>query len=303
MFNSGLEAMERRIDSAKQRSGGGQGQAGAGLSYFSWKPGDKKVLRFLADDVITEEMYDFIVDRTGSTKNFLIDPSDPGRLDRYRSPSPGIGWRNLPKSSKFEPPKAKTIGAAVAVLRHEVPGPEGRMVVEDVILDKTINEQTFPARHFGVVQQGMPNFWRQLIKGYFKRYGTLTDRDYEITREGASLDTTYNIVPLDVDPDLDSPDKVRAFYFYGEPWDEEDPQRFLKCPMTTLEWAKYYSGEERHKHWLTPQDGQESNGLGEFHKDTTHNPADEAQAAAPSNTQFSSLKETLLAKARPQQGS
>lgn len=302
MFNSGLEAMERRIDSAKQRSSGGQ-QAGAGLSYFSWKPGDKKVLRFLADDVITEEMYDFIVDRTGSTKNFLIDPSDPGRLDRFRSPSPGIGWRNLPKSSKFEPPKAKVIGAAVAVLREEVPGPEGRMVVQDVILDKLVNEQNLQARHFGVVTQGIPNFWRQLIKGYFKRYGTLTDRDYEITREGASLDTTYNIVPLDVDPDLDSPEKVKAFYFYGQPWDENDGHRLLKCPMTTLEWAKYYSGEERHKHWLEPQDGENKaapNGIAEFARETTSNPADEAQASTP-NTQFSSLKETLMAKAKTQQ--
>src|ERR1700744_5013673 len=116
-FNTGLEAMEKRIDSAKKQAGGGQ--AGAGLNYFSWKAGDKKILRFLADDVVTEEMYDFIVDRTGSTKNFLIDPSDPGRLERFRSPSPGIGWRSLPKSSKFEPPKSRTIGAAVAVLRHE----------------------------------------------------------------------------------------------------------------------------------------------------------------------------------------
>jgi hypothetical protein len=302
MFNSGLEAMERRIDSAKQRAGGGGGQAGAGLSYFSWKPGDKKVLRFLADDVITEEMYDFIVDRTGSTKNFLIDPSDPHRLDRYRSPNPGIGWRSLPKSSKFEIPKAKTVGCAVAVLRQEVPGPDGRMVVEDVILDKTVDDQNLQARFFGVVQQGIPNFWRQLIKGYFKRYGTLTDRDYEITREGASLDTTYNIVPLDVDPDLDSPEKVKAFYFYGQPVEDDDPHRLLKCPMTTLEWAKYYSGEERHKHWLTPQDGDASsnNGMGEFHRDTTSNPADEAQAAPP-NAEFSSLKETLMAKAKNQQ--
>ena len=292
--------MERHLDSAKKRSvGSGGGFPGAGLGYYNWKPGDKKVLRFLADDVITEEMYDFIVDKTGSTKHFLVDPSDPGRLDRYRAPSPGIGWRNLPRSSKFEPPKARMIGAAVAVLRQEVPGPDGRMVVEDVIFDKEVNEQNLQARHFGIVTQGMPNFWRQLIKGYFKRYGTLTDRDYEITREGASLDTTYNIVPLDVDPDLDSPDKVRAFYFYGQPWDENDPQRFLKCPMTTVEWAKYYSSEDRHRHWLEPDESTPAggNGIGEFHPATTSNP-DEAQAAP--NTQFSSLKETLLSKARTQ---
>ena len=35
------------------------------LNYFGWKDGDKKVIRFITDEVITANWYDFVVTRDG----------------------------------------------------------------------------------------------------------------------------------------------------------------------------------------------------------------------------------------------
>lgn len=300
-FRTGLSAMQTALDDAEAKAEAARsgGSFGPSLNYFSWKDGDKKILRFLADDMLIEDVYDFIMDNQGKMKTFMVDPDDPHRLQRYMSPSPGIGWKQDFKTRQLVEPKTRKIGACVAVLRTEVVR-DGKTVIEDEVYDKTIDDVTYQMRTFGVVNQSLPNFWHPMAKGFARRYGTICDRDYEITRDGNGIDTKYSIIPLDPDPDLDTPEKVAAFYFYGQPWDKEDPLRFLKCPMTTVEWAQYYSSEERHKHWLTPtggslaQQASGNEGINEFHKDTTHN--DEAQASVrpPSSTSFSSLKDTLL---------
>jgi hypothetical protein len=311
-FSSGMEELQKAIDEGKRKaaaanSGGGTGSS---LQYFRWDDGEKKILRFLADDMVTADFYDFIINKSGQTTNFMVNPGDPDRLKRYMSPTPGIGWRKPFKSDKIEEPKAAKKTVAVAVLREEKRNSEGKLVVEDYIYDREVNGVKLPSRFFGIVQQGHKNFWGTILT-YGHRFGGLSGIDLEITRSGASLDTAYNIIPiLPADPALESAEAVKNFYFYGQKWDKEDPQRFLKCPMTTVEWAEYFSSEERHQHWLTPDGGSgpsgeasrpawvppASSGLGEFAAGTTHNPApDEAQAGPPpSATTFESLQDTLL---------
>ena len=311
-FTTGFAAVNQALEESKRRSeAASSGGSFQKFTYISWKPGDKKILRFLTDDIITEDFAEFILTNTGQTMNFLVDPSDPGRLDRYRSPSPGIGWKRDFKSGQLEEPVLRKLSVGIAVLREEVPGPDGKLVLQDVIVDREIKDKdgnvigTYPSRVFGIVQQSVKNFWHTLAVSCFKRYGTICDRDYEITREGTGFDTAYSIIPLPEDPDLTDPKVVHQFYGYNAPYSPDDPDRFLKCTQgqTLEDWAEYFSGEDRYKFWLTPKDGQPAHtpsGRDEFVAATTHNP-DEAQAQQATGTSFSSLKDTLLKNAKPAQ--
>lgn len=298
-FNSGMQALQNAIKDSEKRAEAAQSGVGRSLGYINWKPGEKKILRFLTDDIITEPIYDFIVDNTGQTKNFLVDPADPDRLKRYMSPTPGIGWRKEFQTGRLVEPKPTKKGIGLAVLRKEVPG-GGRTQIEDLLYDKEIDGKTYPSRTFGIVMQSITNFWHTLATSCFSRYGTITNLDYEITRTGEGKNTQYSILPYPEVPELNTVEAVQQFYFYGQEWDEKDELRFLKCPMTLDDWGKYFSGEERYKHWLAPKDGSvqatvqttSNSGLGEFHSSTTHN--DEAQAEQTSGTSFASLQETLL---------
>lgn len=298
-FTTGMQALQDAIAQAEQKAEAAKsGGSGKALTYINWKPGEKKILRFLTDDTITEDFYSFIIDKGGQTKNFMVDPSDPHRLQRYMSPVPGVGWRKRP-NAPIEEPVTQKMSVCVAVLREEKPGEDGKLVIEDYLYDRVVNGITYPSRTFGIVQQSINNFWHTLGVSCFKRFGTICDRDYEITREGEGFATKYSIIPLPEVPELNSVEAVKQFYFYGWDWDDNDADRFLKCPQTVLEWANYFSSEDRYKHWLTadgatPTPAPTPSGLDEFAKDTTRN--DEAQAAVmpPSGTKFSTLRETLL---------
>lgn len=300
---TGMDAMLSAIEEGKRRAEGPKFAPGSALNYFKWEPGEKKIIRFLADDMITADFYDFILTKDlQKTQNFMVDPADPERLSRYMSATPGVGWKRPYKSTTLEEPKAAKRGVCVAVLRHEVRDPAtGKLKVEDFLYDREVEGgKTLPSRYFGIVQQSISNFWRP-IAAIHKRYGSIAVVDLEITREGNDRrDTTYPAIPIET-PDLTDTQTVKDFYFYGQPWDENDPQRFLKCPQTTAQWAAYFSGEARHKRYLaadgtSPAGGAANGGLGEFAAATTHN--DEAQAMRTSGTEFSSLADTLLKKAK-----
>lgn len=309
-FTSGMQALQDAIAESEARAAAAK-SAGSGkaLTYISWKPGDRKIVRFLTDDLITADFYSFIIDRTGATKNFMVDPADPHRLERYRSTSPGIGWRKNPQTQVIEEPTLQKMSVNVAVLRKEEQDPATKkLVVEDDLYDREVNGAHLTSRTFGIIQQNPNNFWHTLANSCFARYGTICDRDYEITRTGSGFATKYDIIPLPPVPEIDTVEKVQAFYFYGYEWDENDPQRFLKCPQTVRQWAEYFASEDRYKWWLDPASGGDSgsqqarpaavqgaSGLGEFSAVTTSNPAtDEAQAMPASGTKFASLRDTLL---------
>lgn len=93
-------------------------------------------------------------------------------------------------------------GWALACLREEVV--EGGKVVgiQDVKREVKIPakdgqpERTIWEQAIVVVNMGYKNFFGAL-KGFGSHYGTVLDRDYAISREGASTDTDYNIIPMD----------------------------------------------------------------------------------------------------------
>ncbi|QDH91793.1 hypothetical protein SEA_PHRAPPUCCINO_118 [Mycobacterium phage Phrappuccino] len=249
-MQSGFASLQKAIEESKNNGD----FSGGSLSYFSWKDKDRKFVRFLTDAVITADFHEFIITNDGKTKSFLIDPDKGDFVAKYASPVPGLGWRQdfKTKQAAERKPSKKTVG--VAVLRDRVPVEGGGFEMVDVLIDADDNGTAVRGRSFGLITQSHGNFWKSLI-GYFELYGTICDRDYMIVREGSGTDTSYTITPVDPIPELKDIAVVQEFYGYGRPWNKDDPERFLFCPQTLEEWADYYSGEERAKHWLEPKDG------------------------------------------------
>ena len=208
-YRTGLKALQDSIKAADERAKAAQAGFGSALGYFTWQPGDRKILRFLDDEVIIDKFWSFVISNTGSPITFLVDPEDPDRLKRYMSPTPGIGWKKEFKSGALVEPTPAELGVGIAVLRDEVRGADGKLHLQDVLTDKTIDGVTFPCRQFGVVQQNPKTFWNTLATSCLSRYGTICDRDYEITREGEGFQTKYSVIPLEQDPDLTTIEAVQ----------------------------------------------------------------------------------------------
>lgn len=91
---------------------------------------------------------------------------------------------------------------ALAVLREAVKE-DGRIVgYKDKTVEVTIKgkdgeeDRVEKVKAIVVVNMAWKNFF-SILNGYASAYGTVLDRDYQITRHGEKLDTTYTVIPLD----------------------------------------------------------------------------------------------------------
>ena len=297
-YQTGLDALKNAITEGKARSSGGPSQFSNRLEYFAWKAGDTKIIRFLTDDLVVGDFADRVLTNTGKAMDFFVPDADNNILTEYGAQSQEWGGNLIPL-------KLVRRGVGVAVLRDEkplagqtYPGGGQKTELVDYTYQKDVGGTPHQARWFGVIKQSPSNFWDTLIMGSASRFGTLCDRDYSVTRIGGDKDTKYSFVPLDPVEELRDPEAVRAFYGYGKPWDQNDPNRFLYCPQTLPEWVDYYGGRERVEHWLAPKNGQAPA--------QTYTPvvtqqgwaspeADEPQAAQPATgTSFDDLRSKLL---------
>lgn len=280
-MKTGLEAVKESVAKAKAQAE----QSSAGwLNYFGWKDGDRKIIRFLTDEVITTEFYEYIMLNDGKGKSDFpyapaIDPSFEDWVVKY-------GGQSIINNQLTDPQKRElTVG--LAVLRgEEAVALDGRTVQRpcDTSEEIEIQDKKYQSRFYGIVKQSYRNFWGPIV-GYYGRYGTICDRDYEITRSGSSTDTTYTIIPCDPVDDLRDAEAVQARYGYGKKQNADDPNRFLYCPMTLNEWIKDQASQSRAERLLvkkteggqsqqTPasQQPSETSGLSEFKQETTSNP-------------------------------
>jgi hypothetical protein len=316
----GFAAAEKALNEAKSS---GQGYAGK-LFYATWKDGETKILRFLTDDVITCDFYEYVVDNQGKTQNFIVAPSLHSDEDGNVDPNwHGQDWvlkyggkmREKGLSGDLIDPVPRKRTVALAVLQEEAPreNASGRMAMsyQDVLSEITVKDKPYAAREFVIVKQAYKNFWVQLV-GYFHEYGTICDRPYKITRRGGDKDTQYQIIPLTPDSDFDIRELQESYgYGPGHKRADDDPDRFLYCPEHLEDWAERYGGEERVKFFLADPKEQARqaraasgnggnytpSGNDEYAKETTSNPSpeeDEAQAAPPPSTlDMSSLRSRL----------
>lgn len=248
-FGTGLGALQQAINDAKRKGGGN----GSSLGYISWKENETQVVRFLTDEVISGKFADWVLTNDGKSQDFMVDEAKGDFVAKYGGMTKNRG------TGAIEPAKLTTKGVAVAVLRQEVADPAnpGRTKIIDAMQTITVNGQTYNGRVFGVIKQGLRNFWNPLL-GAAERYGTLIDRDWAIKRIGGSTDTIYIPSALNTDGDRDlealrDPNVLKQYYGYGKEWDENDPNRFFYCPQTLVQWADWYTSEERAQKWLTPK--------------------------------------------------
>ena len=290
-MQSGLQALQNAIAEGKAR-GQGSGSSGGWLKWVSWKPGERKIVRFLTDDIQIGDFYQSLLTKDGKTTSFLVDPKKGDFPLRF-------GAKAKAWTGGAEEPKIKKMGVGVVVIRDEITGSDGRPEVVDHFEPLKFGDNEYDSRYFGIILQSLTNFWDE-VAFLAKRNGTLVDRDYEIIREGERLDTKYRVLACNPVPGLSTEAEVQEHYGYGRPWptrpadDEKDPvvisawkDRFLYCPETLTEWADKFSSEDRaRKLWLN-EDGSPSVA-------TSAPPVPESTVASTTTTpNFESLRDRL----------
>ncbi len=121
-------------------------------------------------------------------------------------------WRVLPDSSyegcyvcnNWRDAKGKPYGTAarqiaLCCVREEVRNPGQPISYKDKLREVEDDGKTVVEKDIVIAKYAFSNFWSQLV-GYGNRYGTILDRDYEITRIGEGLETDYRIIPCDPVP-------------------------------------------------------------------------------------------------------
>jgi hypothetical protein len=284
-FERGLQAMSNAIN---------QSNAGFGprLNYINWKDGDKKVIRFLTNDMIVGQFAEWVVTNNEKmpTTDFLIDPDTENFVTKYGGLSKEYG------TGVLVPPKLSKRGVSIVVLRTELP--------DGTVIDDLEMRDGLQARKFGILKQSLGNFW-QHFQGVARRNGTICDRDYEIIRRGGDKDTKYDVAAIDP-PDNDPFKKLeylQEFYGYGRKYDEKDPERYLYCPQTLDEWLVEHSSEDRAKRFLQGAQSRSTvtvapNG---FMTPTyeTKVADDEAQAVPSGGSQFTDFRESFKDRILP----
>lgn len=240
---TGLKALKESIDRSKARAAGGGSPNGA-LKYYTWKnDGDKFLIRFLTDDVITTDFYEWVVGKDGkATRDFIKNETGEDWVQKYNGQSRDY------KTKTLGPARARELTVGMAVMREEY-SKDGKQAIRDKIEKVEVDGTEYDARYFGIVKQSHRNFWKNVMV-YYNRFGTICDRDFEVTRNGAGKDTDYSFFALDPVPDLANEEAVQKAYGYGVKVEADDPKRFLYVPETLSQWADRYSSEDRAKYWL-----------------------------------------------------
>ena len=186
-----------------------------------------KTLRFLSNDVIVCKVYEFVPGgKEGKGRDF-VDPAslvdDNGQpLWDWVDPSKDFFKLNDVHYPDFRgnltpwKKQAKERIYALAIVREEYQDKDGTIKIRDKMVkrewtDKDGNKKEETGPYYGHVKQAVQNFWNTMFR-FYQKYGTITDRDYEITRIGNGTDTTFTFIQQDVDPDLKTQDQVDKAY-------------------------------------------------------------------------------------------
>lgn len=238
-FRRGAEAAK-----AAQKSG-----AFARTDYFRIEDGDEAILRFISDahddpayphvDAwITVDQHGMVPTKPKPDGWESKWPKSMSAVCRYDPAFEGMYedcyiCDHMVDGERVRKPSARHY--ALAVEREKVfgdgseelggPDKKGKLVgvtdkTREVTIKKDDEEKTVVEKKIVVVNMGWKNFFNAL-DGFAGVHGTILDRDYWIKRQGASTDTTYQIVNMDPIPgfDLRDPDTLAQYesnYDLGE---------------------------------------------------------------------------------------
>jgi hypothetical protein len=280
-YNSGFAAVEAAV---KRASSKGTGR-GPRSNNFTWKEDkEKKILRLLDDEPITIGIHEFTPCKDGKSRDFVCS-------EQLANPRECWICKNVQKKDfkgNMGPAKPREVGVGYAALREETR--EGRKFVytdvlhdvegvDEAIIDilkstpgVVVDGTTVKGVPFvGIVKQAVSNFWNQ-FNAYYARYGTTTDRDYQVTRQGAPRDTktAYIAIPCDAVDGMVEQEDVDKHYEVAK----------LLHP-TIVEWIERLGSEDYYDYFLisgpkektesTEKDSQDSDT--EEEKETAHSEA------------------------------
>jgi hypothetical protein len=209
-----------------------------------------KTIRFLSNDVIVCKVYEFVPGgKEGKGRDF-VDPAslvdDNGQpLWDWVDPSKDFFKLNDVSYPDFRgnltpwKKQAKERIYALAIVREEYKDENGDVKIRDKMVkreweDKDGNKKEETGPYYGHVKQAVQNFWNTMFR-FYQKYGTITDRDYEITRNGNGTDTGFTFIQQEIDPNLKTQEQVDAAY---------------KPPLTMEEFMKNMSSYESVYKWI-----------------------------------------------------
>jgi hypothetical protein len=295
-MTTGFGALQKHLKEAAEKAASmGTGR----LGFFKLAANERKIIRFLTDDIKTLPFATRVTGVDGKKYSFAVPDPTNNLVARYA------------KEGAYDDSHLKVQTIGVAVLRKEVvippadPTQRPQVRYEDLI---TKRDDGTSERTFFVVQQSHGNFWDK-IQGFYDVYHTITDRDYSITRIGSDLQTDYQIAPLDcpADDPLRDPEVLKQHYGYGKAWDKDDPNRFWWCPQTLDEFVAEHSSERRIKRFLLGE-GLQQDGASSLSAPGPASPAGTAstpppQAPTQPSADFQDLRARLSSAPPPPVGS
>jgi hypothetical protein len=199
-YQTGYEAVTAAVQRAKSTSA----PKGKSSNFYGWKDKETKFMRFLHDDVITIAFHEYVLCADGKKRDFVCAQSLAGELKRDCEIC-AEGWKS----------RIQTVG--LAALRVEVPSTSGKgSTYEDYLHELEVTKEDGSTEKvkvpfIGIVKQAASNFWDNL-NGYYARYGTTVDRDYEVYRRGDDKTTKYRFIPIDRIDGLETPEEVKDHY-------------------------------------------------------------------------------------------
>ena len=218
-MKTGFQAVQAVIEKSKS-----QNQGGSFLPYILWKDdrnGEgkeyEKVVRFLTDEVVPCKLYEFIPCKDQKLRDFIV-PESVGIESPDIVKESGVKVPSYNNRAVLVDPKPRDLTLGIVVLREEKSEMvNGRRVLtyrdkmEEVTYEKDGETITEKRPIYGIVKQSNVNFWGT-VAGYWSRYGTITDRDYVVTRTNNDKDTLYTIVPCDPVEGLRTEEELKKAY-------------------------------------------------------------------------------------------
>lgn len=283
-MKKGFGAVEAAVKKAAATSGDGKF-----LSYVVWKDDNKdkkKIVRFIGEP-ITADFYEYVRCADGRPREFVVPASLGETHDDYLAKH-GVKT-TVYGSQELVPAEPREMTVGLVALREEYRDPEdGHVKVRDILEKIEVTEgegenkvtREIERVAYRVVKQGYKNFWSQMI-GIYSRFQTLSDRDYEITRNGNDTGTTYTIIPLEPIPGLQSDEEVEAHY--------DD------LPLTLEEWIKNLASYDRAKALFEgrKKEGSEKKETSSSTR-TGEVETNPVSSSEPKETKFADLREELL---------
>lgn len=198
-YSTGFGAVKAAVESSR-------GSDGPSTNLITWKDGETRILRFISDEPVTMGFHSWFRCPDGKRRDFACANDLVGEA-KHDCPICKMTYvdEKTGKTKNFWP-STQSLGL---VVDREPVLDRGRMVFvrdkireESITIKKNGEEKTYTdVPEIGMIKQSIGNFWNDLA-AYYARYGTIVDRDYEITRRGSKTDTKYTIVPVEVDEEL-----------------------------------------------------------------------------------------------------